>query len=275
MNAVVCITGAASGLGQALSAEYARRGARLLLADKNQEGLYSWADQLRAGGSEVLAQVCDVTQEQDVESLLLRACQSYGGLDIMINNAGVAVAGPVSDVPMSDWRWVMDINLFGVVHGCRAAARIMQAQGHGQIINIASMAGLLNPPEMAAYNASKAAVLSLSESLAAELAHQGIKVLVVCPGFFSTGLGRSLRSTRAHTGAALEKLMQASQIDAKDIAKAIVAAAERGEPILLPHAEGRRFWRVKRWWPQLFARRMQEMGRRMAQKAEKGSVEHA
>ena len=274
MSQVVLITGAGSGLGRALAGAYGERGARLLLADCQEAGLAEVAASLQGRGVEVLTQLCDVRQTDAVTALVQRAVSAWGRLDLMINNAGVAVSGPVVDVTLDDWHWVMDINFYGVLHGCQAAARVMQAQGQGHIVNIASMAGLLNPPEMAAYNASKAAVVSLSETLAAEMAPYGVAVHLICPGFFATGLGRSLRSTRASTAAALERLMRSSPLDADAIAARIISACERGEACLLPHAEGRRYWRLKRWWPAGFRRRMQAMAIAMAAKAARQEKQH-
>ncbi len=274
MNQVVIITGAGSGLGRALAHAYAERSACLLLADYQEEGLAALAALLQQRGVSLLTELCDVRQADAVTALVQRAVSAWGRLDVMINNAGVAVSGPLVDVSAADWHWVMDINFYGVLHGCQAAARVMQAQGHGHIINIASMAGLLNPPEMAAYNASKAAVVSLSETLAAEMAVHGVAVHLVCPGFFATGLGRSLRSTRAGTGAALERLMRASPLDADAIAARIISACERGEACLLPHPEGRWHWRLKRWWPAAFRRRMQAMAAAMAARATRQEKQH-
>jgi NAD(P)-dependent dehydrogenase (short-subunit alcohol dehydrogenase family) len=127
---------------------------------------------------------CDVTKETDLAAAAQWLETNWGGVDVVINNAGVAAAGGIADYELPDWEWILDINLLGVVRGCKVFTPLFRRQGGGRFINIASMAGLMNLPKMAPYNASKAAVISLSETLAYELAADNIKVSVVCPSFF-------------------------------------------------------------------------------------------
>ncbi len=248
----VVITGAGRGLGLELARIHARQGFRLALSDIDTESLKKVADAFQQVGTEVLALPCDVRRSEDVQKLLDHCVDRWGSLDRLINNAGVAVAGSIDAVPVEDWKWVLDINLMGVVHGCHAAARIMKSQGSGQIINIASLAGLLTLPGMSAYNASKAAVVSLSETLHAELAPWGIQVSVVCPSFFKTGLGRSLRCPDAGAASHLERLMQSSQLSASAIAEHIVQGVDHHELHILPHPQGAYWWRLKRLSPGLY-----------------------
>ncbi len=248
----VVITGAGRGLGLELARVHARKGYRLVLADIDSAALQKGAEAFEREGFEVLARSCDVRRPEDVQSLLDACVERWGVLNRLINNAGVAVAGAMDAVPVDDWRWVFDINLMGVVHGCHAAARIMKDQGHGQIVNIASLAGLLTLPGMSAYNASKAAVVSLSETLHAELIPWGIEVSVVCPSFFKTGLGQSLRCPDAGAASQLERLMQSSRLNADAIAKHIVEAVDQHALHILPHPQGAYWWRLKRLSPAIY-----------------------
>ena len=175
------VTGAASGLGRALAVALASRGARVLAADLDLEGARETAEQVTRAGGEGHAAEADVTQAADVERLAREMDARFGGVDFVANNAGVAVAGPVGVVPLEDWRWAVGVNLWGVVHGCHVFVPRMRAQGAGHILNVASAAGLLSPPGLAPYNVTKAAVVSLSETLAGELYGSGVGVSVLCP----------------------------------------------------------------------------------------------
>jgi short-subunit dehydrogenase len=140
----------------------------------------------------------------------------------------------------------MDINFFGVLRGCQAAVPVMKEQGSGHIVNIASMAGLLNPPGMSSYNVSKAAVVSLSETLVAELQPYGIGISCVCPSFFKTNLGESMRSPDESTSSNLTKLMDNSgELSAEDIAKLIYEAVQNNQYLVLPHSKANAAWEYK------------------------------
>lgn len=242
------VTGAASGLGRAFCLELGRRGARLLCADVDEPGARKTAADV--GGT---ALRCDVARIEEVEALAAEAERALGGVDLVINNAGVAVGGAVGDVALDDWRWIMGVNLWGVIHGCHVFAPRLRAQGRGHILNVASAAGLLAPPGMAPYNVTKAAVVALSETLAAELAPSGVGVTVLCPTFFQTNIGKSARSVDDRKLALVEKLMARAKVQADDVARFALDAAARDELYALPHADGRWMWRLKRWAPGSFA----------------------
>ena len=161
------VTGAGSGLGRAFCHELRKRGARLICADIDEAAAQKTAAEV--GGTAVR---CDVAKIEDVEALAAAADRALGGVDLVINNAGVAVAGHVGDVSLDDWRWIMGVNLWGVIYGCHVFAPRLRKQGRGHILNVASAAGLLAPPGMAPYNVTKAAVVALSETLCAELKSQ-------------------------------------------------------------------------------------------------------
>ena len=261
------ITGAASGLGRALALALARDRWQLGLADLATDRLEAVRAELEAAGGRAISFTGDVSSHRFVESALASFAASAGGLDLMINNAGVAVAGMVEATSAEDWRWAVDINLLGVVHGCRAALPLLRSQDSGVILNIASSAGFAAAPQMGAYNASKAAVISLSETLAGELHGSGIQVSVAMPGFFRTGLLETMRAP-AQEGAMARRLMEGSAYDAADAARAILAATARGDLYIVWPAEYRWLWRLKRFFPMRFLRLVQRM--RASQLARRG-----
>ncbi len=247
-SARAVVTGAGSGLGRAFCLELARRGARLVCADIDEAAAAKTAAEV--GGTAVR---CDVARVEEVEALAAAAERALGGVDLVINNAGVAVGGLVGEVPLDDWRWIMGVNLWGVIYGCHVFAPRLRKQGRGHILNVASAAGLLAPPGMAPYNVTKAAVVALSETLRAELRDAGVGVTVLCPTFFRTNIAQSSRAIDGKQRALVEKLMSRSKIQADDVARLALDAARRNELYALPHADGRWMWRLKRWAPDSFA----------------------
>jgi NAD(P)-dependent dehydrogenase (short-subunit alcohol dehydrogenase family) len=259
------ITGAASGLGRAFAFALARDGWQLGLADLAAERLERVRTEVEAGGGgRATVFTGDVSSHEFVEAALGSFARDAGGLDLVINNAGVAVAGPVETTSAEDWRWAVEINLLGVVHGCRAAVPLMRRQASGAILNIASSAGFAAAPHMGAYNASKAGVIALSETLACELHGSGVQVSVAMPGFFRTGLLETMRAPAGESALA-RRLMEGSAYDAADAARAILAATARGDLYIVWPAEYRWLWRLKRFVPMPFLRRVQRM--RVAQAA--------
>src|SRR5262245_32198132 len=144
MSRRVVVTGAGSGLGRAFGLELAKRKARILLSDIKAETAEETAAAARALGAEAHAAVCDVSKPEQVEQLANHADELFGGSDMVINNAGVAVSGNVGDVSLEDWKWILEINLWGVIHGCHAFVPRFKKQGSGHILNVASAAGLLS-----------------------------------------------------------------------------------------------------------------------------------
>ena len=246
------VTGAGGGLGRALCLELARRRARVLAADIDLGAAEITAGAVRDAGGEAVAVACDVAQAAEVEALVARADESFGGVDLVVNNAGVAAAGPMTEIPLPDWEWVMGINLWGVIHGCRAFIPKFRAQGHGAILNVASAAGLLNTPEMAPYNVTKAGVVALSETLCAELHPTGIGVTVLCPTFFQTNIMQATRTAHPGQRHLAEKLMARAKIQAPEVARAALAAVDARQLYCLPHADGAWMWRLKRLAPERF-----------------------
>lgn len=181
------ITGAASGLGPATAELLAARCWNLALLDRDAGRLAGAAENLRArGNTRCEPFVVDTTDEVAVRSAIDAFASRCGGLDFALNSAGVAVAGDLLETPTADWQWILGINLMGVVHSCRAEAPHMIASGGGLIVNVASAASFACHARMGAYNASKAAIVALSETLFQELAEHGVQVAVAMPGFFRT-----------------------------------------------------------------------------------------
>ena len=193
-NKVAVITGGASGIGRGTALALARRGADLVLADIHEERLAETRAAVEALGRRALALRCDVTSDADVERLAQVAIAEMEHVDVLMNNAGVVLCGALESMPVADWQWEFDVNVFGVVRGLRAFLPHMLARGSGYVVNTASMAGLfgLTGPG-APYVASKFAVVGLSESLALYVRPRGIGVSVLCPGAVDTNLGENGR----------------------------------------------------------------------------------
>jgi NAD(P)-dependent dehydrogenase (short-subunit alcohol dehydrogenase family) len=249
----VVVTGAGGGLGRAFCLELARRKARILAADIDLTQAEETARLVQAAGGQARAHRCDVAVPEQVEGLAEAIESAYGGADLVINNAGVAVGGPVGKVPLEDWRWIMGINLWGVIYGCHTFVPRFKARGAGHVINVASAAGLLAAPEMAPYNVTKSGVVALSETLAAELAGTGVGVTVLCPTFFKTNIARSGRThTEAGNPDDVEKLMDRTSVQAPEVARFALEAADEKRLYALPHGDGRWMWRLKRLLPETF-----------------------
>jgi len=243
------ITGAGGGLGRALALELAGRGASLVISDVNGAAAEETARLARdAGAADARAAVCDVTRLADVEAL---AAAEGGAIDLLVNNAGVSSAGLVGELSIEDWRWTLDVDLYGVIHGCHAFVPRMRQRGRGHVLNVASAAGLLCAPRMAAYNVAKAGVIALSETLAAELRGSGVGVTVLCPTFLRTNVAAAGRFADERSRATAERLVARGR-PAEEVARAALEAVERGDLYSLPMANGRWLWRLKRAVPRAF-----------------------
>lgn len=264
----IVITGGGSGLGRALALEYAREGSRVAVLDRNRESAEAVAREVEAAGGKSLALACDVTDADAVGHAATAITRGWHGLDLLVNNAGIAGSGTVVDTPEEDWRRILEVNLFGVVTVSRAFLPAMIRAGAGHVVNIASAAGFVSAPGMAAYNASKAAVISLSESLRVEMSAHGIGVTVVCPSFFRTNLLDEFSGSEESRQFAL-RLMDKSALSAEDVARQVRRGARKGEFMLVPHADARRILVLKRLAPAVFfaAVRRQAAGFLAAQSA--------
>jgi NAD(P)-dependent dehydrogenase (short-subunit alcohol dehydrogenase family) len=266
MTQRVFITGGASGLGRAIALRYAREGARVCIGDINPEQGAAVEQEINRDGGEGYFVECDVRRLTDLERICTDLTSKWGGVDVVVNNAGVASAGSIEDTTMADWDWIMDINVMGVVRGCKAFTPLFKQQGSGAFVNIASMAGLMLAPLMDSYNVSKAAVIALSETLSQELRDSGVHVSCVCPAFFQTNLTNSMRSDIPGIQQNVNKLMKRSSITADNVADDIVRAVKEKSFWVLPHVKERRMWLLKRHAPWAFDYLMHKESKRWMSK---------
>ncbi|NCP41015.1 MAG: SDR family oxidoreductase [Rhodoferax sp.] len=255
----VVLTGAGSGFGLEMARIGARLGMNLVLADVQQDALDAAAAQVQAAGAQVLALRVDVSQADQVEALGHATQQRFGAPHLVFNNAGVASGGLIWENTAADWVWVLGVNLMGVAHGVRVFTPMMLAAAkadpawRGHIVNTASMAGLLNAPNMGVYNASKHAVVSLSETLFQDLAlvTDQIGASVLCPYFVPTGISQSHRNRPANqpglsmsgrpTASQMisqtmsDKAVSSGKVTAAEVAQKVFAAVAAGQFYILSH----------------------------------------
>jgi NAD(P)-dependent dehydrogenase (short-subunit alcohol dehydrogenase family) len=209
------VTGAASGMGLAFAEAFLAEGMSVVVADVERPALEEAADRLATAG-EVLAVPTDVADPASVTALRDRALERFGTVHVVCNNAGVGgVRHPVGELDLSDWRWVLGVNLWGVIHGCEAFLPHLRSHGDGHIVNTASVAGHLSLPFMGPYNVSKHAVVTLSETILHELAHAGstVGISVLCPGFVATRLIDADRNRPEHLSRPLAEPADAARLE--------------------------------------------------------------
>ena len=261
---VAIVTGGASGIGRALCEELGQKGAAgIVVADIDAEGAERVASAIAAGDSPARAAHVDVSRAEDVQRLVDETVSEHGRLDFMFNNAGVTICGEVRDMEIAHWRRMLDVNLWGAIHGTTAAYRVMVRQGSGHIVNTASLDGLMPMPMATPYTAAKHAVVGLSSALRLEAAELGVKVSVACPGAVRTGVF----DAAAYVGikredAIAEVLSGFKMMDAADCARAILRGVERNRGIILDGAaHNRLFWWLHRLSPPLYGTLMREGAR--------------
>jgi NAD(P)-dependent dehydrogenase (short-subunit alcohol dehydrogenase family) len=255
-GAAAVITGAGSGIGAAFATELARRGGRVVCSDVDEGSSRATADAIVAAGGQATSVRCDVSQIDDVQQLAKEAQSWLGGPPtLVINNAGVGSGGaPIGEIELDDWNWVLGINLWGPIHGCQVFTPILRdACQPGGIINVASAAAFGAAPGMAAYNVSKAGVLSLSETLAAELSGTGINVTVLCPTFVKTNIVESGRISASSTQLA-DRLMRWTGFSPERVAKTCLDTNDRGGLYCMPQPDARIGWGIKRFIPTIYTR---------------------
>jgi len=244
-SATAVVTGAGSGLGRAITLELASRGVSVLASDVDLATAEETVALVRSKGGTAEAARADVRRDDEVRALVDGAVDRWGRLDVIVNNAGVAVAGAVGEVPLEDWRFEIDVNLFGVIYGCHYAVPVMKKARRGWILNVASAAGFVSAPLMGPYNVTKAGVIALSETLRTELETDGIAVSVLCPTFFRTNIHKAQRSAERlrQTSA---KLVEGAKWSAEDVARLAVNGLERRTLYVIPQTDGKLAWRAKR-----------------------------
>jgi NADP-dependent 3-hydroxy acid dehydrogenase YdfG len=252
----IAITGAGSGFGAALARNYASKGWNVAVTDIDVERARQTYNELQGVEGDNICMQLDTTNPEHWQQMHDAVLQHWGGLQVLVNNAGVAAAGNIEDTSMADWAWVLDIDLMGVVRGCHQFAGVMKRQKAGHIVNISSFAGLAGLPFIAAYGVAKAGVVALSEALRAEMHPHGVGVTVACPAFVKTGLLDSFRSTRPDTHARVSNWMETSGVSAEQVAEEIARAVTQNKFLLLTHAQTRTAWRMKRWFPGYYFKMM-------------------
>lgn len=193
------VIGGTSGIGQAIALGLARAGASVVASSRSEAGVEATAAQLEEMGGRTLRRTCDVTKRESVEELCRAVLEAFGGVDVLVNSAGVTKRVPTLECREADWDWIMQVNLKGTLYGCQTFGREMLARGAGAIVNVASLSTYVAFHEVAAYGASKAAVAALTRSLAVEWAGSGVRVNGIAPGIVPTELNRKLLdSPRGH-----------------------------------------------------------------------------
>jgi NAD(P)-dependent dehydrogenase (short-subunit alcohol dehydrogenase family) len=243
------VTGAGSGFGRAVALNLAARGGRILVADVNEAGAAETVRLVEAAGGQAVALRCDVSRVADLERAAAEVERLWGGTDILVNNAGVAAAGLVGELPLADWNWILGINLLGVIHGCHVFVPHFRQAKRGFVLNVAAAAGFISLPEMAAYNVTKAGVISLSETLYGELGAHGVNVTVACPSFFKTNLMDTFRASGERQRKAALSLFAKSKVTADHVAAQCLTALEAGRLYAIPQTDAKLLWRLKRLTP--------------------------
>lgn len=249
-GASAIVTGAGSGIGAAFAHELAARGGRVVCSDINVDAAARTVDAITAQGGSAVAVRCDVSLIDDVRELAQKSQAWFGGPPtLVINNAGVVVGGmQIGETPLDDWSWALGINLWGPIHGCHVFAPILRAAGSGGIINVASASAFGASPGLAVYSVTKAAVLSLSETLAAELNGTGVRVTALCPTFVKTNIVESGRLT-AESADQGRKLMRRTGMSPVRVARKCLNTYDRGGLYCMPQMTSKVLWRMSRLAP--------------------------
>jgi NAD(P)-dependent dehydrogenase (short-subunit alcohol dehydrogenase family) len=273
----VLITGAGSGLGEAMARRFAGDGYRVAVCDIDQQRAERVHGDLASSSPGSFSQCMNICEAADWDSVYQRVLTEWGGLNVLVNNAGVAGAGNCEETSLDDWRWVIDTDLMGVVYGCHRFIPLLRETavnqpGNCHLINVASFAGIAAMPGMSAYGTAKAAVIALSEQLRAELNSSGVGVSVVCPAFVKTRILESFRSRNSEFRARVDAWMERSTITADDVASQTSEAMRKGRFLVLTHPLTRRAWTMKRFFPETYFRRMVRNVRSIANSQESTEV---
>jgi NAD(P)-dependent dehydrogenase (short-subunit alcohol dehydrogenase family) len=245
---VALVTGGAAGIGAELVRQLSATGASVLVADVAVDAAQCLADELKRQGRRVAVCRADVTRFDDVERAVQTAVNQWGRLDLLFNNAGVGLAGELRDVELSDWRPIVDVNLWGVVHGVHAALPVMLRQGQGQIVNIASAAGLVPRPGMVPYATAKYAVVGLSTSLRCEVEDLGIRVNVVCPFNIATAIFKTTKYRNIDHEAMLAAI-PLRQLSVERCVDQLLKGVRKNRPIITMPRYARFEWWLYRYFP--------------------------
>lgn len=231
MSRRVLVTGGASGLGEALVRAFRAAGDEVLVTDVHE--------------TDGVDLVLDVTSDDDWAAALHHVEQTWGGLDVLVNNAGIAGGGRIELSTMEEWHRIIDVNLLGVVRGTRTFTPVFKRQGSGHVVNVASLAGLVHAAGMGSYNAVKAAVVAFTETTGHELHPFGVKASVVCPSYFKTNLLSSMRGSDQRVGRIVAGMIERSTVTADEVAAAVLAGIANGDDVIVPDEPARQAYALK------------------------------
>lgn len=258
------VTGAASGLGRALCLELAGAGWRICLADRDAERLATVSTEVERRGGSGLPTVLDVRDAAAWRAVHDRLRGDWPSLELLVNCAGVGATGEVGRLPESQWRRVLDTNLLGTALGCETFLPwLREHPSRSHVVNVASIAGILAPPSMAAYSASKAGVIALSEAIAAECHRRRPGVTVVCPGFFRSGLLEMWHFADGLGSHEARRHMDASRWTSEAVAARVIRAIDRDRRYVVVGRAARVLWRLKRLAPRATTSLLAAISRRL------------
>ncbi len=252
----VLVTGGASGLGKAIVEQFADLGWKIAIVDINLEGAQQVAESVNKSGAESVALYCDIGKDEDFANIAETIKQLWGGLDIIVNNAGIATTGMMVDCTPEQWQRAINLNLNSVFRGCHFWLPLLSQNGPGHVVNTASFAGIAQAPSMMSYNVSKAGVIALSETLRAELGYRNIGVSAICPAFFKTNLLDSMSPTDEGVKPLVKKWMENSKISAEDVAKDVITGIEKNQLMVISHDYARKAYRFKRFFPKTYMKQL-------------------
>ena len=255
-NAYAVVTGAGSGIGRSFAMELAKRGGTIVCADINLAAAQATVVLIQSQTlSQAFAVQCDVGDKDQVQVLADEAEKLMNHpVTLLINNAGVGLGGKFDEVSLADWQWCMQVNLWGVIHGCHFFVPKFKQQGYGAIINVASAAGFTAAPEMTAYNVTKSSVLALSETLSAELRKDNIRVNVLCPTLVPTNIMKNGRLPSHYSGLADKLLMDHAFTTSDKVAIKTLNNLDAARLYTIPQPDAKLFWLMKRASPSLYAK---------------------
>lgn len=256
------VTGAGSGIGRSFALELARRHGAVVCVDILHDRAAETANIIRQDGGTAVAYTCDVADSEQMRELSVRASSLIGRpLTLIVNNAGVGIGGPLGEVSIEDWRACLNVNLWGVIHGCHYFVPMLRELGYGGVVNVASAAAFAAAPEMTTYNVTKAGVLSLTETLYAELTGTGVAVTALCPTVVPTNIVRDGKLPARRREFANRAMSSFALTDSDSVAKTTLDGLDRGRLYVLPQLDGRIVWLMKRTVPRLYAKAMGEVYR--------------
>jgi NAD(P)-dependent dehydrogenase (short-subunit alcohol dehydrogenase family) len=252
-NKIAVVTGGGSGIGKAICIYLARHGAKVVVADLKLESAQSVEGQIGSMGEHARAVAVDVTQPQDVQSLIEDTVKSYGRIDYLFNNAGIGINGEFQDMTLEQWRRILDVDLWGTIYGCHYAYPIMIKQGFGHIINTSSLGGLIPGGLMTSYSAAKHAVVGFTLTLRAEARQYGINVSALCPGYMTTNIQKASPNVSAYLDSEKNQKMGVGEKypTPEQCINQIMRGVARNKAIIVSPIKHKMYWWMYRLFPAL------------------------